>query len=98
MDFDEFVKEPFVLWTIVALARRGEPMTFRQFTEASGYWAGKAAQLRDKMERWGLIRVESKGVNGATQHISLTKHGQDAYELVLRLGKVVERGVRDKSK
>jgi DNA-binding MarR family transcriptional regulator len=94
---DEFVKEPRLLLMILTLSKQ-DTLTFREFVHESGFWQGKAQELRDRMENLRLISVEGKGVAGATQYISLTPHGREILELLLKMGGVLERAAEKASK
>lgn len=69
---DDLLSRPRALRTLVALAE-AEPMTMGQFMEASGYHNEPARDLREDLERAGLVVVEQH-VDGrrVTKQIRLT--------------------------
>lgn len=93
MDFDEFVSEPGAFKALHALDKV-ESMTFRQFIQATGYWAELAGKVRDKLEAWNLITVAWK--NKKTQEIRITSYGREVVAKLHEQLKVVERAIKAK--
>lgn len=96
---DDILNRPRALRTLVRLAAIGEPVTMGQFIDASEYHNEPAADLRDDLERGGLILVE-KHVEGrkVTKQISLTALGRRIVEHAKAIDAEYAAGKRGKSR
>lgn len=95
MEFDEFISDPGGFKALFALTKV-EAMTFRQYTQATGYWDDLASKVRDRHARMNLINVTWK--NKKTQEIRITPYGREVVDLFLEQLKVVERAMKAKAK
>src|ERR1043165_4982661 len=95
LDVEEFLTTPRVQKVALRLQKVG-PMTFRQFKEAPGFWDQVPADVRDKMDRWGLIEVSWQ--NKKTQLITLTAFGETFAALTRQQLQVVEDAMAAKER
>lgn len=91
---EDILSRPRALKTLVELSKR-EPMTMRQFMEASGYFWEAANLLREEMETAGLIHVKSR-LQGRVSHkeIWLTEESREIAEICHKIVRLAESAKR----
>lgn len=79
------------LRTLRALMDRS-PATTRELVEISRYLPLNAKRLRDDLESWGLVQVETGTVNRTVGHrIALTNAGRKVAEQAAEIARIIER-------
>lgn len=80
--------------TLLALSQQGS-MTSREFAMASKYVPENAKKLREELEAWGIVRVETAKTNRAPAHrISLTPAGVRSVEAFAEIVRIVDRAAK----